>query len=145
MFGGKITTFRKLAEHALDKLAPFFPSSGRAWTARAPLPGGDMPDADFERWLAGFPASAILAAGAAGAALWPPLRHADRRRAWHGAAAWPISAGISAALLYEREARYLIASEWAQTAEDILERRTKHGLHLDRAARDDFANWLQAA
>ena len=57
VFGGKITTYRKLAEHALDKLAPFFPRLGPAWTAAAPLPGGDMPDADFERWLAGFRAS----------------------------------------------------------------------------------------
>ena len=48
-------------------------------------------------------------------------------------------------LLYEREARYLREIEWAQTADDILLRRTQHGLHLDRAARDDFANWLQAA
>ena len=45
-------------------------------------------------------------------------------------------------LLYEQEARYLREIEWAQTADDILFRRTKHGLHLDQAARDDFADWL---
>ena len=52
VFGGKITTYRKLAEHALEKLKPFFPAMKPAWTATAPLPGGDMPEADFERFLA---------------------------------------------------------------------------------------------
>jgi glycerol-3-phosphate dehydrogenase len=52
VFGGKITTYRKLAEHALDKLQPFFPAMRPGWTAKAPLPGGDMADADFDRFLA---------------------------------------------------------------------------------------------
>ena len=52
VFGGKITTFRKLAEHALGRLAPFFPRAGGPWTAAAPLPGGDMPDADFDLFRA---------------------------------------------------------------------------------------------
>ncbi|MBI3453879.1 MAG: glycerol-3-phosphate dehydrogenase [Rhodospirillales bacterium] len=52
VFGGKITTYRRLAEHALEKLAPFFPAMGKAWTAGAPLPGGDLPDGDFARFLA---------------------------------------------------------------------------------------------
>ncbi|MGH6926928.1 MAG: glycerol-3-phosphate dehydrogenase, partial [Dongiaceae bacterium] len=56
IFGGKITTYRKLAEHALDKLNPFFPAMRNAWTATAPLPGGEMPGADFERWSAAFAA-----------------------------------------------------------------------------------------
>ena len=47
VFGGKITTFRKLAEHALDRLGKTFPAMGKAWTAEAPLPGGDLPNADF--------------------------------------------------------------------------------------------------
>src|SRR3712207_6821389 len=51
-FGGKITTYRKLAEHALEKLKPYFPQMRSAWTAGAPLPGGDMPDADFDTFLA---------------------------------------------------------------------------------------------
>jgi glycerol-3-phosphate dehydrogenase len=48
-------------------------------------------------------------------------------------------------LLYEREARYLREAEWAHTAEDILQRRTKHGLHLERSLRDAFEDWLRAA
>ena len=52
IFGGKITTFRKLAEHALEDLKRFFPAMKPAWTETAKLPGGDMPDADFDRFLA---------------------------------------------------------------------------------------------
>jgi glycerol-3-phosphate dehydrogenase len=48
------------------------------------------------------------------------------------------------ATLYEREARFLIADEWAEEADDILERRTKHGLHLTDAERAAFAAWVQA-
>ena len=54
IFGGKITTYRKLAEHALEKLAPFFPQMSRPWTHDAPMPGGDMPNADFSRFLSDF-------------------------------------------------------------------------------------------
>ncbi|HYC25384.1 MAG TPA: glycerol-3-phosphate dehydrogenase, partial [Roseiarcus sp.] len=52
IFGGKITTYRRLAEHALEKLAPHFPNMGPQWTHSSPLPGGDMPEADFDRFLA---------------------------------------------------------------------------------------------
>ncbi len=55
IFGGKITTYRRLAEHALEKLGRYLPQPlALAWTADAALPGGDMADADFERWYAGF-------------------------------------------------------------------------------------------
>ncbi|HEX2509098.1 MAG TPA: glycerol-3-phosphate dehydrogenase, partial [Microvirga sp.] len=56
IFGGKITTFRKLAEHALDELKLFFPGMKPAWTETASLPGGDIRDADFERFLSAFKA-----------------------------------------------------------------------------------------
>ena len=52
IFGGKITTFRKLAEHALDELKTYFPNMKPAWTEKAKMPGGDMPDADFDRFFA---------------------------------------------------------------------------------------------
>ncbi len=48
VFGGKITTYRRLSEHALQKLKPFFPAAKGDWTARAKLPGGDIPGMDFE-------------------------------------------------------------------------------------------------
>ena len=47
VYGGKLTTYRRLAEHALEKLAPWFPTLGRPWTATAPLPGGDLGGASF--------------------------------------------------------------------------------------------------
>jgi glycerol-3-phosphate dehydrogenase len=144
VFGGKITTYRKLAEHAMAELGGVFPRMGGAWTARAPLPGGDLPDSDFSGFLATIrqrhswlPAPlaqhyARLYGTRIDAVLGSAASLADLGRHFGG-------------LLYEQEARYLREIEWAQTADDILLRRTKHGLHLDEAERDDFVNWLQAA
>ena len=143
VFGGKITTYRKLAEHALDKLKPFFPAMGPAWTARAAMPGGDIPGADFEGWLARFRA----------ARPWLPeplARHygrlyGTRAEALLTGAATPADLGRHfGGLLYEREARFLLDEEWAETAEDVLERRTKHGLHLSAAEKAALAGWLEA-
>jgi glycerol-3-phosphate dehydrogenase len=144
IFGGKITTYRKLAEHALDKLKPFFPHLGNAWTAATPLPGGDLPQADFERWLVGFAALRP----------WLPPALARHYARLYGTRAEALLAGAAdmadlghhfGALLYEREARFLAAEEWAETAEDVLDRRTKHGLHLSAAERAAFADWFAAA
>jgi len=141
VFGGKITTYRKLAEHAMAELAGVFPRMGGAWTARIPLPGGDLPDSDFSRFLATIRQRHS----------WLPAPLAQHYARLYGTRIDAVlgSAGSLAdlgrhfgGLLYEREARYLREIEWAQTADDILLRRTKHGLHLHRAARDDFANWL---
>ncbi|HET6157959.1 MAG TPA: glycerol-3-phosphate dehydrogenase [Dongiaceae bacterium] len=142
IFGGKITTYRKLAEHALDKLAPFFPGMAKAWTARAPLPGGDMPAADFDAWLVAwrrqFP--------------WLPRDLAYHYGRLYGTRAASLLESAESmadlgrhfgAQLYEREARFLIGTEWARAAEDILDRRTKHGLHLGAAERAAFEQWLQ--
>jgi glycerol-3-phosphate dehydrogenase len=141
IFGGKITTYRKLAEHALEKLRPFVPRLGPAWTALAPLPGGDMPDADFGRWLAAFTArrpwlTPRLAAHYA-------RLYGTRAEALLADAEGPAALGLHfGGDLYEREAAFLMREEWAETAEDILERRTKHGLHLTPAERAGFAAWL---
>jgi glycerol-3-phosphate dehydrogenase len=143
IFGGKITTYRKLAEHALDKLKPFFPNLGGAWTAATPLPGGDLPQADFERWLTDFAARHP----------WLPAPLARHYARLYGTRAEALLAGATdmadlghhfGALLYEREARFLAAEEWAETAEDVLDRRTKHGLHLSAAERSAFADWFTA-
>jgi glycerol-3-phosphate dehydrogenase len=142
IFGGKITTYRKLAEHALDKLSPFFPGMAKAWTARAPLPGGDIGTADFNAWLAAlrrqFP--------------WLPGDLACHYGRLYGTRAVSLledAKGLGdlgrhfGALFYEREARFLIRTEWARGVEDLLERRTKHGLHLSAAERTAFGRWLQ--
>ncbi len=140
VFGGKITTYRKLAEHALGKLQPFFPTLGPAWTAKAPLPGGDLPDADFDRFLndlaeefSWLPAELVLH--------YARLYGTRARVLLDGAAAMADLGRPFGGLLFQREADYLRRHEWALTAADILDRRTKHGLHLDKAQRRAFEAW----
>lgn len=143
VFGGKITTFRKLAEHAIQKLAPFFPNMGADWTRGATLPGGDMPHADFDSFLEQVKAR------------WPwlpqPLRkHYARlygtridKLIGHANALGELGRHFGGQL-YEAEVRYLVENEWAQQAEDVLWRRTKHKLHLDDAQQQAFTQWFYA-
>jgi D-erythritol 1-phosphate dehydrogenase len=141
VFGGKITTYRKLAEHALQRLKPFFPAMKGDWTAQAALPGGDIPNADFELFHANlmheFP--------------WAPKDLARHYARLYGSRAEKIINGVSnlnglgrhfGGTFYEAEATYLRTYEWAQTAEDILDRRTKHGLHLSQQQREKLARYL---
>jgi glycerol-3-phosphate dehydrogenase len=141
IFGGKITTYRKLAEHGLDRLRPAFPKMGEAWTAGASLPGGEIPDADFERWLDGFRArNDFLSTDLA--------KHYGRLYGTRAEELLIDAHSMSdlgrhfGALLYEREVDFLRSSEWAIDAEDILDRRTKHGLHLTSDERTAFTAWL---
>lgn len=129
IFGGKITTFRKLAEHALDELKAYFPTMKPAWTETAKMPGGDMPDADFERFFAH--------ARQRWAFLPEPLArrlaraYGTRMEELLGSAqsladlGEDFGAGLTAA-----EVDYLMRREWARSAEDILWRRSKLGLHV---------------
>ena len=140
VFGGKITTYRRLAEHALEKLAPFLPAAGPAWTGSAPLPGGDMPGGDFDRFLAGFAARHHW--------LPPPLaRHYARLYGTRADALLEGAHGLEGlgqhfgSLLYAREAEFLHRTEWARHPADVLQRRTKHGLHLSPAQTAVFARW----
>lgn len=144
VFGGKITTYRKLAEHALNELAPFVPGLGPAWTSGARLPGGDMPDGDFERYLL----SLIEDHPALPPALLPRLARA------YGTQVVAILAGAATkeALgadfgggLYAREVDYLVEREWARTAEDILFRRSKPGLHVPASTASRLDAYLAAA
>ncbi|MGH8800049.1 MAG: glycerol-3-phosphate dehydrogenase, partial [Casimicrobiaceae bacterium] len=143
IFGGKITTYRKLAEHALADLRPFFPQMGSGWTDRAPLPGGDLPrggPAAYERELAArYPAlpANLLAALA--------RRHGTRVTRVLGAARTLADLGTHFGhTLYAAEIDYLVAQEWALEADDVLWRRTKCGLHLSGEERDAVANHLRA-
>ncbi len=129
IFGGKITTFRRLAEHAMEKLAPHLPAAGKPWTDSAPLPGGDMPNGDFDMFLAGFRARFPFL---------PPELSLRLARAY-GTRADGILEGCQSMAdlglsfgggLHQREVDYLIKEEWAETAEDILWRRSKLGLHV---------------
>lgn len=140
VFGGKITTFRKLAEHALDRVAPFFPRMGKPWTAKAHLPGGDIANADFDRFLSDLgreypwmPASLIDHYG---------RLYGTRTRIVVGNARSLAELGRRFGTdFFEREASYLFEQEWAMTSADILERRTKHGLHLSSEERSAFEDW----
>jgi len=127
VYGGKITTYRKLAETALAGISRYFAASP-AWTRGAPLPGGD------------FPWDGIEALVARASGLWPFLTDAHARRMVHaygtrldrilGPARTFDDLGVRfAGDLTAAEVRYLMQEEWAQTAEDVLWRRTKLGLH----------------
>jgi len=146
VFGGKITTYRRLAEHALKDLAEFYPQMGDAWTAGKPLADGEMADAPtfeeaFDRFAAGAAATkpglpkelVRVLARRHGSGLDDLLENvisiSDLGRAFGGH-------------LYEAEARYLMREEWAVEAEDVLWRRTKEGLHMTSDQRAAFAEWM---
>jgi glycerol-3-phosphate dehydrogenase len=141
VFGGKITTYRKLAEHALQKLKPFFPNMKGDWTAKSALPGGSIPNADFDAFVSDLQREFH----------WAPedvTRHYARL---YGTRAEKVINGANSlkelgqhfgGTFYEAEAAYLRAHEWAQSAEDILDRRTKHGLHLSQKQRESLVRYL---
>ena len=141
IFGGKITTYRYLAEQALKKLADCFPEAGPAWTAGAGLPGGDFP-------VEGFAALVDELATAH-----PGLERSlvTRLARAYGTRCWRLLEGVEkledlgehfGGGLTEREAVYLCEREWAASAEDILWRRSKLGLRLDAREKARLAAWL---
>ena len=143
VFGGKITTYRRLAESVLDKLRPSFPQMTAAWTRTKALPGGDIPNADFEPFVValtqrypGLSADYLRALA---------RRQGARVTNIVGDAKSMADLGVHFGhTLYACEVEYLVANEWALAAEDILWRRTKCGLHLSQAERDAVAAWLAA-
>ena len=143
IFGGKITTYRRMAEHALQRLADFLPGMGDAWTERAALPGGDIDNADFEGFVARLASEYPWLPA-------PVLRHYAHcygtriRTMLDGAQGTDDLGRHFGAGFYEREARYAVSHEWARSADDILWRRTKWGLHLSEAQREAFRQWMTA-
>ena len=141
VFGGKITTFRKLSEHALAKLRPFFPDMGPDWTAGAPLPGGDIADGDIDRFIADL--ESRHAAMPKSLLVHCARLYGTRTDALIGSARTPADLGRQFGPdFFEREAVFLMEEEWARTADDILERRTKHGLHMSADQRAAFEGWF---
>lgn len=141
VYGGKITTYRRLAEHALEELAPYFPTMRAPWTAQAALPGsefGDRPRVELrDAFYARYPDLPR-----------PVLRDLFHR---HGTLAPDVlgDARVPSDLgedfgggLSAREVEYLVEREWAQTADDVLWRRSKAGLQLDSAARARLAEFM---
>jgi glycerol-3-phosphate dehydrogenase len=144
VFGGKITTYRRLSEHALQKLKPFFPAAKGDWTARAKLPGGDIPGVDFEGFVA----------EQARRFAWLPAATVRRLARAYGTRIDRVLKGATSIAdlgvnfggdLYEREVAYLVDQEWARGPEDVLWRRSKLGLHLPGESRQRLADWFVGA
>ena len=141
VFGGKITTYRKLAEHALEKLAPWFPRMQTPWTERAMLPGGDLGGVTIDHFVTTLQKQY--------AALPPTLiqqiayRHGSAARAVLGDTKTIADLGeYFGGHLYAREVDHFIAREWARSAEDVLWRRTKAGLHVNTSQKQMLTQYM---
>lgn len=142
VFGGKITTYRKLSEAAVESLTDFFPQAGPAWTRTAALPGGNFSNqadlkADLNQHFPWLPEQLI--------ARWARTYGTLARELLHGCSRLADLGENFGAGLYAREVQYLVAHEWAMTAEDILWRRTKLGLHLKQIDNAALAECIQQA
>src|SRR3979411_295968 len=145
IYGGKITTYRRLAEEALERLSPYLrgAKAREGWTAKSPLPGGDLD------------VSAVAALTAELVRGYPFLSsaHANRLAHAYGTRASKLLGNAKSmtdlgqsfgATLTESEVRYLMSSEWACTAEDIVWRRSKLGLRLSPAEIAAIDDWIAA-
>jgi glycerol-3-phosphate dehydrogenase len=134
VYGGKLTTYRRLAEAALETLRPYFPAMPQAWTEGDVLPGGDLPAASRATWIAeltrryaGLPAAVVTEIA---------KRHGSKAVDVLGDARTAADLGIDFGnQLTEREVAYLVEHEWARSADDVLWRRTKAGLGMSSAQR----------
>lgn len=141
IFGGKITTSRKLAEHAMQMLSPLLVVKDAPWSSTRPLPGGDIEGRDFDHFIASLsPRYPAL-----------PATLLRRYARAYGTRVHVLLNGISKLEdlgtdfgdnLYKAEVDYLVAHEWAETADDILYRRSKLGLHIQPATRIQLDDYL---
>lgn len=140
-FGGKITTYRRLAESMLEKIEHVLGKKGKPWTANAPLPGGDFPATGFEAEVSALKRDYPFLNTRLARRL--TRLYGTRARVLLGDASSAADLGMDfGADLTEAELRYLIANEWAVTAEDVLWRRTKRGLHMDAAQTAALDAWM---
>jgi glycerol-3-phosphate dehydrogenase len=148
VWGGKITTFRKLAEEVGDELAAPLGLTHEAWTRGEPLPGGDLkawigraqrPDTDFMRFVQAL----TLRHPEVARPLLHRLARAYGARIGMLLAAGGLGAEVAPGL-HEAELRYLHEHEWARSSDDVLWRRSKLGLHLSAAERAAVADWCAA-
>jgi len=142
VYGGKLTTYRKLAEDVVDALAPGLGCAAAHWTADAPLPGGDMPDANFDAFHAAL----------ARRYPWMPAKLLHRWARAYGTRALRLLEGAQSMAdlgeevlpgLHASEIDYLRREEWAMTAEDVLYRRSKLALHLPADGAAQLDDWLR--
>ncbi len=148
VFGGKITTFRKLAEEAVDMIAPALSNQHGTWTEHACLPGGDLYGAPQNRAVLAY--DAYVSRMQQNFAWLPPKLVARYVRAY-GTRIHRLLQGRQqladmgeqvADGLYAAELDYLVRNEWASCAADILWRRSKLGLHLPAGAEQQVDQWL---
>jgi len=152
VLGGKITTFRKLAEQAVDWIAPLLGKPAAGWTVDACLPGGDLFGArpsnrgvlEFEQWAAALQVRYA----------WLPAALVARYARAYGTRIDTMLAqckgmadmgGEIVPDLYQVEVQYLMQHEWAVSADDILWRRSKLGLHLPAGSAEILDAWLAAS
>ena len=142
VYGGKITTFRKLAADVVDKFMPYFDRLGPTKTDRTPF--APFEREGYEDWLEGFHHRLSFL---------PPSMRARWAAAYGRRADWFLRGvgsvddlgGYFGGGLYEREVRYLVTHEWAQSGEDVLWRRSKCGLHMTGEERQKLADWMASA
>jgi glycerol-3-phosphate dehydrogenase len=132
LFGGKITTFRRLAEHVLEKVGHSLGAKGRPWTAGAAFAGGDFSVTGFESLVDGLRQAHPFLSDRQ-ARRYARLYGTEARRMLEGADSAADLGTSFGADLTAREADWLVAHEWAETAEDIAFRRTKAGLAMDKS------------
>jgi glycerol-3-phosphate dehydrogenase len=145
IYGGKITTYRKLAEEALEWLEPYLevevPKLQPGWTGQKVLPGGDLPGASVEAAVKGLTAefpflTAVHAQRIARA-------YGTRANVWLAGARSMTDLGhLFGATLTESEVRYLMEHEWAETVDDVVWRRSKLGLHMTPAEITKLGTWI---
>ncbi|MCQ0970239.1 glycerol-3-phosphate dehydrogenase [Paracoccus sp. TK19116] len=141
VFGGKITTYRKLAEHALEKLAPHFPRAGGAWTAGIALPGGNFPVNAVDQQIAGLTRDYPFLDSAWARRL--VRAYGTEARAILGDAKTAEDLGRDfGATLTEPEVRWLMAREFARRADDVVWRRSKLGLRMDADQIAALDEWM---
>ena len=141
IYGGKITTYRKLAESVLAKITPYLPHIGKKWTENAHLPGGDFLPENFDNEVLRLRQECRI--------LTPKL--ARRLLRTYGSIAFKLCTPLQKTEdfgqhfgheLYEFEVRYLLQHEWAKTRDDILLRRTNLGLYFSKTEKSNLELWL---
>lgn len=141
VYGGKLTTHRILAEHAVDKLEAFFPEMKKAWTSTAKLPGADFSQNNFQGFMREIEKEYD----------WLPAHILSRYVKLYGSLSYALlndcrslndMGEYFSAGLYERELIYLVKNEWAKSVDDILWRRTKLGLYLSPEQREHLEQYL---
>ena len=141
IYGGKITTYRKLAEAVLKRLAPYLPPMRKCWTETAPLPGGDFHPNEFDAVVGRLLATYHVI----------DKKHAVHLVRMFGTAAFHLLENVRSEedlgeyfgdCLYEKEVCYLMDREWARTAEDVLWRRTNLGLFLNPDQTRHLDTWI---